>query len=90
MEKKSLRTHGIAVREGLTARIVLDRSAMNFPAFQLRDTEGDVGKHDYRWLLSNLDTIAHELAHVLYYTEDDTPEHFARTAQLSREIAQLY
>ena len=38
----------------------------------------------------NIDTIAHELAHVLYHTTDNTIEHYKAQCSLQSDIVNLY
>jgi hypothetical protein len=45
--------------------------------------------HDLKFLLSNLELIAHELAHVVYGTEDNTIAHLEAQNQIQKQIADI-
>lgn len=76
---------------GLTdgKNIILDRRAIGLQRFNLNGS-GVVGINEYKVLLATISTIAHELAHLLYDTEDNTKEHFQKEEQIKREIINLY
>ena len=40
--------------------------------------------------MANLDTIAHELAHLIYDTEDNTVDHYKMQTRIQNEIVNLY
>ena len=44
--------------------------------------------HDVKFILANLDVIAHELAHVIYGTEDNTKNHFEKQILIQNQISQ--
>ena len=52
----------------------------------LRDNKSFLTAADKRFLLLNLETIAHEMSHVLYGTNDNTKEHFDMTNKLMQRI----
>jgi hypothetical protein len=70
--------------------IFLDRTAMNLKAYDIRCSGGKLGIWEYRALLHALPTVAHELAHFLYHTTDNTVEHYQAIEQIECEIAELY
>lgn len=43
---------------------------------------------DMKFIFVNLETIAHEMSHILFHTEDNTKEHYARTNYLMQKIIQ--
>lgn len=49
-----------------------------------------IGKNELKCLMYNLDTITHELAHVLYKTTDNTKEHFLAQIKIQEQITKLY
>lgn len=75
---------------GVTDRrdIILDRRAMGLQRFNL--SEGNIGINEIKALMANLKTIAHELAHLLYNTEDNTKYHFEMEDMIYEEIVNLY
>lgn len=75
-----------AVNRGNT--IIFDRHAINLKLFSLNIDKDNfsVGKHELKCLMYNLDTISHELAHLLYGTTDNTKEHTTAEKKISEEI----
>ncbi len=45
--------------------------------------------HDVMFVLSNLELLAHELAHLIYGTKDNTKEHFMAQNELQKQIAKI-
>lgn len=70
-------------------KIYLDRKALGLNRFNLSGSNEKMGINEIKAVFVNLNTIAHELAHLLYKTEDNTAEHFSKTEELEREIANL-
>lgn len=68
--------------------IIFDRRALDLKRFNLSITKDEyvLGKHELRCLLCNIETVAHELAHRLYATKDDTVIHYKMTERLQDEI----
>lgn len=68
--------------------IIFDRHAIKLKLFNLNIDKDNfsIGRHELKCLMYNLDTIAHELAHLLYGTTDNTKEHFVAERKISREI----
>lgn len=57
----------------------------------LEDKSTTLTETDKKFILMNLETIAHELSHLLYSTEDNTKKHFERTnAFMQRIIYTMY
>lgn len=75
-----------AVRRGNS--IIFDRHAINLKLFNLNIDKDNfsIGKHELKCLMYNLDTIAHELAHLLYGTTDNTKEHTIAEKKIQGEI----
>lgn len=69
--------------------IILDRKALRLKRFNLSQAEG-FGKQEYRILLALINTVSHELAHLLYKTTDNTVEHFEKQDSIMEEIETLY
>lgn len=69
-------------------RIYLDRHAMSLRKFIFQ--QNAPGKGEYKAIVENIDTISHELAHLIYGTTDNTIEHFKAQIQLQNEILALY
>lgn len=70
------------------SNIFLDRTAMGLKNYRL--SGGKMGVWEYKALLNAIPTIAHELAHYLYDTTDNTVKHYQAIEKLSHEIAELY
>lgn len=70
------------------SNIFLDRTAMGLKNYHL--SGGRMGVWEYKALLNAIPTIAHELAHYLYGTTDNTVKHYQAIEKLSHEIAELY
>lgn len=84
-EKKSV--------EGLTkdGKIYLDRRSLKLSKYRVDKWDSpNLTLHDLRFLLRNCDTIAHELAHLLYGTSDNTINHYQAQAKISRELADIF
>lgn len=77
----------------LVGKIYLDRTCLGLKKYRV---SGDsvykerVTMSDMRVLLRNIETISHELAHLLFLTEDNTLEHAQATSKICKEIADLY
>lgn len=69
--------------------IILDRTAMNLSRFKL-PKEGPFGINDLKYILSIINTVAHELAHFLCQTKDNTVEHYQTEVKIQEEISKLY
>jgi len=52
----------------------------------LKDDASDLTAEDMKFVLMNIDTIAHEMAHVIYGTLDNTKEHFEAIGKLVQRI----
>jgi hypothetical protein len=78
---------GVAgVRDG--DHIVLDRKTLGLKRFHLYGS--GFGQHELKALMANLPTIAHELAHLLYNTTDNTVNHYQKQDQIYDEIVKMY
>lgn len=84
-KKDDIKIYGTTDRK----KIILDRRALGLQRFNLNGN-GVLGVNEYKSLLATIDTIAHELAHLLYETEDNTKEHFQKEEEIKREIINLY
>src|SRR5699024_4096563 len=69
--------------------IILDRTALNLSRFKL-SKEGPFGINDLKCIFSIINTIAHELAHLLYGTKDNTINHYKTETVIQKEIIELY
>lgn len=71
--------------------IIFDRTAIALKRFNLSSSKNvSIGKNELKCLMYNMDTIAHELAHVLYNTTDNTKEHFFVQSKIQEELVKLY
>lgn len=71
-------------------KIYLDRKAMDLKDYKLRPTNGHMGTWEYRALMNAVPVVAHELAHYLYKTTDNTVEHYQAIERLEHRISELY
>ncbi|MCK9471687.1 MAG: hypothetical protein M0Q88_08045 [Bacilli bacterium] len=83
-KKNSIKLYGVTDGED----IILDRRALGLQRFNLSD--GNLGVNEFKALMANLKTISHELAHLLYNTEDNTKEHRGMEYLIYDEIVGLY
>lgn len=71
--------------------IILERKSLDLKSFKLsNDRLLKPGKHEFMAIAYNLNTIAHELAHLLYNTTDNTKEHTRMELLISSEILCIY
>lgn len=70
------------------ASIILDRRAIGLQRFNLSGNY--LGINEFKALMASMKTIAHELAHLLYKTEDNTKEHREREDKIYEELVNLY
>lgn len=71
--------------------IYLDRRCLNLSKFNLTKTSGEnIGINDLKILMQILPTVCHELAHLLYFTTDNTKEHFEAQEHLYQDIVKIY
>lgn len=68
--------------------IIFDRKSLGLKRFHLYGN--GFGQHEMKALMANLQTIAHELAHMLYGTTDNTVEHYKAQEQIYDEIVRVY
>jgi hypothetical protein len=83
-KKGNIKIFGVCKDES----IILDRKAINLTRFNLGGN--GVGINEIKAIFANIDTISHELAHLVYGTEDNTNEHFQRESQIRTELTDLY
>lgn len=69
--------------------IMLDRTALNLSKFKLPKS-GPIGINDLKFILHTLNTVAHELAHLLCKTKDNTIEQYNTEVRIQEEITKLY
>jgi Zn-dependent peptidase ImmA (M78 family) len=69
--------------------IYLDRTALGLKNYAISSGE-HIGVNELKALLNAIPTIAHELAHFLYDTTDNTVEHYKAIESLQQKIAKLY
>ena len=91
IETELKKVFGLCDRE--EKKIYLDRSLVDWSKYSYRAKEPNypnVTPHDYRVLLQVMQTVAHELAHMLFLTEDNTKEHNDAETQIYKEIVRLF
>lgn len=70
--------------------IHLDRTSLLFGKLSGASLhQPKLGLHDVKFILANLEVIAHELAHLLYFTQDNTKTHFERIIEIQQKIGQF-
>lgn len=85
--RKQIYTYAEATANG----IFFDRYAIALNKFTLfNSNDVSIGKNELKCIMYNIDTIAHELAHVLYHTTDNTIEHYKAQCSLQSDIVNLY
>lgn len=82
--KESIKIKGL--KEG--CKIILDRKALGLQRFNLQGR--GIGTNELKAVMATMDTIAHELAHLLYNTEDNTKEHFEKEKNIKEDIINIY
>lgn len=77
-----------AVRKG--NKVIFNRKSLELHRFSIdKNTEG-YGKNEFKCIMFHLNTIAHELAHLLYNTVDNTKKHNEMERYLERVIIEEY
>ncbi|MDD4052022.1 MAG: hypothetical protein PHR28_09015 [candidate division Zixibacteria bacterium] len=84
VDRERMQVGGV-VHDGV---IILDRAHLALKRFRL--TGGGIGQHELKALLATLPTVCHELAHLLYHTTDNTPEHFTTERNIYDELVTIY
>lgn len=69
-------------------KIILDRKTLGLNRFHLYGS--GVGQHELKAILANGKLIAHELAHLLHGTTDNTVDHFKWENDIHDDIVRLY
>ena len=79
-------THGLYRREADgRERIYLNRDSLLLPTYRVDKWDsGNLTLNDLRMMLKNLETVAHELAHLMYQTKDNTKEPIVTGKQIGR------
>lgn len=75
-----------AIRSG--ENILFDRNYLNLSRFSIK--AGVLGSNEISLLMFVLKTIAHELAHYLYNTVDNTLYHYQKEDEIYNEIINMY
>jgi len=75
---------------GLTngRNIWLDRTGIALYKFNIQP--GRLANPEIKALMWSIETISHELAHLLFKTVDNTPEHYKKQIEIQRQIMELY
>lgn len=93
VETEDLGVHGVAQHSPEGTKIYLNRESMGLQAYKVSNWEStNISVNDLRALLRNVETIAHELAHIVGGIEatDGSQLHDGLTSQIQREIADLF
>lgn len=70
-------------------KIYLNRKDLQLSSYNISPSK-NISTDDLRFLLRNLDTISHELAHHVFSTKDNTLQHSQTQAIIAKEIANLF
>lgn len=70
--------------------IILDRRALNLKKFNLNTKSDDLGINELKALMYSINTIAHELSHLMYNTVDNTSNHIKMEKKIEAELIELY
>jgi hypothetical protein len=69
--------------------IHLNRKSLKFGKLSSSDAGREkIGIHDVKFILANLELIAHELAHRVYHTKDNTISHYEAQNKLQEKIGE--
>lgn len=89
MSTEGEEVHGLCDR--LNGIVYINRDIVKFPEYRAQEPDyPTVTSHDYRVLLRVQQTLAHELAHLLYGFADNTLEHSQAMAKICYELAELF
>ncbi|MCU7667744.1 hypothetical protein [Bacillus thuringiensis] len=82
--REKLHVHGYAQGN----QIHLNRKDLNFGGISSAQLgKNSLSIHDVKFILGNLDTIAHESAHNVFGTEDNTKKHFEKQIEIQNIIS---
>ncbi|GAB6439848.1 hypothetical protein CON36_32930 [Bacillus cereus] len=82
--REKLHVHGYAQGN----QIHLNRKDLNFGGISSTQLgKNSLSIHDVKFILGNLDTIAHESAHNVFGTEDNTKQHFEKQIEIQNIIS---
>lgn len=70
-------------------KILLDRTALGLSRFNL-SKNSTLNINDLKAIMSCINTISHELAHLLYGTQDNTVNHYKTEVLIQEKITKLY
>lgn len=82
--KNNIQIYGVT--DGLN--IYLDRIALSLNKFNIK--KNNLGIWELKALMNSVNTIAHELAHFLYNTTDNTTEQYNHEINIQQRIINLY
>ena len=89
VETETKKVHGLCDRK--EKKVYLDRKLVDWAEYRAQEPDyPNVTVHDYRVLMQVMQTVDHELAHLLFLTEDNSKEHSDAESQISQEIVRLF
>jgi len=89
VETETKKVHGLCDRK--EKKVYLDRKLVDWTEYRAQEPDyPNVTIHDYRVLMQVMQTVAHELAHLLFLTEDNSKEHSDAESQIYKEIVRLF
>jgi hypothetical protein len=86
VDKETVKVGGICYDKQVT----LDRKTLGLKRFHLYNRGNGVGQHELKAIMANLTLIAHELAHLLYGTTDNTAMQWKAEEQIRKEIVGIF
>ena len=85
-KKDNIKLFGVTDGEN----IILDRRAIGLQRFNLSSSNAYFGINEFKAIMASLKTVSHELAHLLYQTEDNTKDHREAEDRIYEELVNLY
>ena len=89
VETETKKVYGLCDRK--EKKVYIDRKLVDWTEYRAQEPDyPNVTVHDYRVLMQVMQTVAHELAHLLFLTEDNSKEHSDAESQIYKEIVRLF
>ena len=89
VETETKKVYGLCDRK--EKKVYIDRKLVDWAEYRAQEPDyPNVTVHDYRVLMQVMQTVAHELAHLLFLTEDNSKEHSDAESQIYKEIVRLF
>lgn len=86
LDRERKRVEGVCSGED----IILDRRSLGLKRFFLYGEREKIGRNELLAVMANMGTIAHELAHRLYRTTDNTVQHYQMMEKILGDVGKIY